>query len=180
MRDAMNLSWKLAGVLNGSLPTDVLDTYQRERKPHAVAMIALALAIGYSMTAGGRLGDAIRRLVVPRAPLIPGLAAKVVDSATPVLPVTARRTPPWAQRPGRKPLPQRPHNLRRTVRFHLRKGFSVVTSVHPCAIAARSDRTAPRRRPLCGAVDSAGPVVGTWKCYGGDRPTGLHGDADGS
>lgn len=132
MRDAMNLSWKLAGVLNGSLPTDVLDTYQRERKPHAVAMIALALAIGYSMTAGGRLGDAIRRLVVPRSPLIPGLAAKVVDSATPRL----TRSRLVERRRGRKDLAGSlcPNALTTSgERFDsiCGKGFSVVTSVHP-------------------------------------------------
>ena len=37
------------------------------------------------MTAGGRPGDALRRLLVPRIRLIPGLAAKVLDSATPPL-----------------------------------------------------------------------------------------------
>ena len=32
LRDAMNLSWKIAGVLSGDLPEPVLDTYQAERK----------------------------------------------------------------------------------------------------------------------------------------------------
>jgi 3-(3-hydroxy-phenyl)propionate hydroxylase len=85
LRDAFNLSWKLAGVLNGSLTADVLDSYQKERKPHARALIGLALAIGHFMTAGGRPGDALRRLVVPRVRLIPGLASKVLDSTTPRL-----------------------------------------------------------------------------------------------
>ena len=31
LRDAMNLAWKLAGVVNGWLPESVLDTYERER-----------------------------------------------------------------------------------------------------------------------------------------------------
>jgi 3-(3-hydroxy-phenyl)propionate hydroxylase len=48
-------------------------------------MIALALAIGHSMTAGGRIGNALRRAVVPRARLIPVLGAKVLDSRTPDL-----------------------------------------------------------------------------------------------
>jgi 3-(3-hydroxy-phenyl)propionate hydroxylase len=85
LRDAMNLSWKLAGVINGGLPTGVLDSYQQERKPHARAMIGLALAVGHSMTAGGRLGDALRRTVVPRVHMIPGLAARLVNSVTPAL-----------------------------------------------------------------------------------------------
>ena len=85
LRDAMNLIWKLAGVIDGTLPTDVLDSYQVERKRHARQMITLALTIGHAMTAGGRIGNALRGAVVPRAHLIPGLAARVLDSRTPPL-----------------------------------------------------------------------------------------------
>ena len=42
LRDAVNLAWKLAGVLDGDPARDVLDTYQAERKPHARALIRLA------------------------------------------------------------------------------------------------------------------------------------------
>ena len=85
VRDAMNLSWKLAGVLNGTLATGVLDSYQHERKPHALSMIRLALAIGQSMTGGGRFGNLARRVVLPRLRWVPGLRAKVMDSTTPAL-----------------------------------------------------------------------------------------------
>lgn len=85
LRDAMNLSWKLAGVLQGSLPSDVLDSYQDERKPHARKLIALALAVGHAMSAGGRIGNALRGVIAPRAHLIPGLSARLLDSATPAL-----------------------------------------------------------------------------------------------
>jgi 3-(3-hydroxy-phenyl)propionate hydroxylase len=85
LRDAMNLAWKLAGVLDGTLPPDLLDTYQIERKPHARQMIRLALNVGRSMTAGGEFGNLIRRVVVPRLRLIPGMRHKVLGSATPAL-----------------------------------------------------------------------------------------------
>ncbi len=85
LRDAMNLSWKLAGVLSGDLPRAVLDTYEQERKPHTRALIRLALNVGRSMTSGGELGNLIRRVVVPRMHHIPGLRDKVVDSRTPAL-----------------------------------------------------------------------------------------------
>jgi 3-(3-hydroxy-phenyl)propionate hydroxylase len=85
LRDAMNLAWKLAGVLNATLPESVLDTYELERKPHARAMINLALAVGRAMTAGGDFGSVIRRVVVPRLHRLPGLSAKIVDSTTPAL-----------------------------------------------------------------------------------------------
>jgi 3-(3-hydroxy-phenyl)propionate hydroxylase len=49
------------------------------------------------MTAGGRLGDALRKVVAPRLHLIPGLSDKLVDGATPALHrsslVDARRGP---------------------------------------------------------------------------------------
>ena len=85
LRDAMNLTWKLAGVLDGTLPASVLDTYERERKPHARKMIGLALMVGRAMTAGGDIGDLLRRTLVPRMHLLPGLRERVVDSQTPRL-----------------------------------------------------------------------------------------------
>jgi 3-(3-hydroxy-phenyl)propionate hydroxylase len=85
LRDGMNLAWKLAGVLDGSLPETVLGTYQIERKHHARAMIKLAKVIGTAMTAGGRVGDIIRRAVAPRLHLVPGLTDLATDSETPAL-----------------------------------------------------------------------------------------------
>jgi 3-(3-hydroxy-phenyl)propionate hydroxylase len=85
LRDAMNLGWKLAAVLHGTLPVTVLDTYEQERRPHARHMIRLASSVGWAMTAGGDLGSLIRRIVVPRLRLIPGLRRKIVDSRTPAL-----------------------------------------------------------------------------------------------
>ena len=85
LRDAMNLAWKLAGVVNGWLPESVLDTYEQERMPHARYMIRFALAMGTAMTAGGEAGNLLRRVVVPRLDLIPGVREKIVDSTTPAL-----------------------------------------------------------------------------------------------
>lgn len=85
LRDAANLTWKLAGVLTQNLPASVLDTYEEERKPHARTMIGLAVAMGWSMTAGGRIGDAVRAAVVPRVHLIPGARALITNNRTPAL-----------------------------------------------------------------------------------------------
>ena len=85
VRDSMNLSWKVAGVLSGDLPESVLDTYEVERKPHARAMIRLARLMGLSMTHGGRVGDVLRKLVAPRLHWIPGLRDRLLDSETPPL-----------------------------------------------------------------------------------------------
>ena len=85
LRDAANLSWKLAAVLSGDLPGAALDSYELERKPHTRAMIRLALNVGRSMTSGGELGNLTRRIVVPQMHHIPGLRDKIVDSRTPAL-----------------------------------------------------------------------------------------------
>lgn len=85
LRDAVNLAWKLAGVLGGTLPEQTLDTYQAERKPHARAMIRTAKLVGRAMTEGGRLGDLLRRVLVPRLAHVPGLSRHALDSETPPL-----------------------------------------------------------------------------------------------
>jgi 3-(3-hydroxy-phenyl)propionate hydroxylase len=84
-RDALNLTWKLAGVLAGTLPDSVLDTYEAERKPHATAMIRLAKLIGTAMTQGGEFGNVLRRVVAPRLRLLPGLKDQILSSQTPAL-----------------------------------------------------------------------------------------------
>jgi 2-polyprenyl-6-methoxyphenol hydroxylase-like FAD-dependent oxidoreductase len=85
MRDAANLAWKIAGVHHGNLAPDVLDSYEQERKPHARYMIGLAQGVGWAMTGGGWVGNAARRVLLPRLRLIPGLRDKLVDSTTPAL-----------------------------------------------------------------------------------------------
>jgi 3-(3-hydroxy-phenyl)propionate hydroxylase len=89
LRDAMNLVWKLAGVISGDLTPHALDTYEQERKPHARTMIGLALGMGRAMTAGGRIGNTIRRAVAPRLHLVPGMRERIVNGNTPAL----RRNP---------------------------------------------------------------------------------------
>jgi 3-(3-hydroxy-phenyl)propionate hydroxylase len=85
LRDAHNLAWKLAAVLQGRLPADALDSYQAERESHVRSMIRLAKIVGSAMMAGGRPGDVLRRVIAPRAHLVPGLRARALDSATPRL-----------------------------------------------------------------------------------------------
>ena len=85
VRDAMNLSWKIAGVLSRDLLESVLDSYEVERKPHARAMIQLAKLIGVAMTQGGRAGDLLRKAIAPRLHWIPGLRDRLLDGETPPL-----------------------------------------------------------------------------------------------
>jgi len=134
LRDAMNLAWKLAGVLHGGLPRAVLDSYEQERKPHARFMIAMALGMGWAMTAGGDIGNVIRRLVVPRLHLVPGLRGKLIESRTPALHNSALVTK--TRRPGQLagtlcPNPVLAHGKR--LDTVLGDGFTMVTTVRPLA-----------------------------------------------
>lgn len=46
LRDATNLAWKLADVVNGRCDPAILDTYTVERRDHAKAMVDLSTAFG--------------------------------------------------------------------------------------------------------------------------------------
>ena len=135
LRDAMNLAWKLAGVLHATLPPNVLDSYEQERKPHARSMIQLALGVGRAMTAGGDIGNLVRRIVVPQLHRLPGLSAKVVDSRTPALRASAlvnKTHTPWQLAGTLCPNPLVDGDQR--LDSILGDGFAVVTAVAPTRV----------------------------------------------
>jgi 3-(3-hydroxy-phenyl)propionate hydroxylase len=159
LRDAMNLSWKLAGVLRGDLPRIVLDTYEQERKPHVRSLIRLALTVGRSMTAGGELGNLLRRAVVPRMRRIPGLRDKVVDSTTPALRRSALvHRPRWGRQLAGTLCPNPMLADGRRLDETLGNGFAVISTGSPDA--ARLARLAK-----CGAalhIADAGSDLAAW------------------
>lgn len=64
LRDVANLAWKLAGVAHGRLADMVLDSYETERKPHAIASIRLSEKLGRTvMTTSARIARARDRLI---------------------------------------------------------------------------------------------------------------------
>ncbi|WP_053710713.1 bifunctional 3-(3-hydroxy-phenyl)propionate/3-hydroxycinnamic acid hydroxylase [Streptomyces sp. NRRL B-3648] len=94
LRDARNLAWKLARVLRQGADEGLLDTYERERKPHARYVIRLAVAIGWAMTGGQDRAAALRRAVVGAACRLPGVTSAVSRDLSPALtpgPLTRRR-----------------------------------------------------------------------------------------
>ncbi|CAL9645878.1 bifunctional 3-(3-hydroxy-phenyl)propionate/3-hydroxycinnamic acid hydroxylase [Streptomyces sp. enrichment culture] len=115
LRDAYNLTWKLARVLRQGADERLLDTYENERKPHARHVIRLAVAMGWAMTGGQDGAAALRRGLLAAACRIPGLAALAGRDLSP--PLTAgplvRRRPrgalvgthcpqPWVTAEGRR------------------------------------------------------------------------------
>lgn len=75
VRDAANLCWKLAAVINGSAPEALLDSYQTERKPHVTATTRRACFAGWIITERNRAVAAIRNRVLRTLTRIPGVAA---------------------------------------------------------------------------------------------------------
>ena len=56
LRDATNLAWKLVDVVKGRASAALLGTYALERKPHAWALIQMALKIGVVMQPRSMIG----------------------------------------------------------------------------------------------------------------------------
>ncbi|MGZ4738485.1 MAG: bifunctional 3-(3-hydroxy-phenyl)propionate/3-hydroxycinnamic acid hydroxylase [Ilumatobacteraceae bacterium] len=71
IRDAHNLSWKLAMVVAGQSSPDVLDTYEEERRAHAAAMIRMSTRMGRILMTTSRPKAALIRWVFAASKLIP-------------------------------------------------------------------------------------------------------------
>ncbi|QKW09668.1 bifunctional 3-(3-hydroxy-phenyl)propionate/3-hydroxycinnamic acid hydroxylase [Streptomyces sp. NA04227] len=94
LRDAYNLTWKLARVLGQGGDERLLDTYESERKPHARHVIRLAVAMGWAMTGGQDSAAALRRRFLAAACRIPGLTELAGRDLSPPLtagPLVRRR-----------------------------------------------------------------------------------------
>ncbi|MGW2640157.1 bifunctional 3-(3-hydroxy-phenyl)propionate/3-hydroxycinnamic acid hydroxylase MhpA [Streptomyces sp. NPDC001348] len=85
LRDAHNLTWKLALVLRHGAEERLLDTYESERKPHARHVIRLAVAMGWAMTGGQDGAAAVRRGLLSAAVRVPGLSTAVSRDLSPAL-----------------------------------------------------------------------------------------------
>ena len=98
LRDADNLSWKIAHVLTGKAGADLLDSYQAERRPHAQAMVKKAVMIGWAMTGGQDRAAAVRRAALAAAVRVAPLREAIASTATPRLKAGALQ--PGTGRPG--------------------------------------------------------------------------------
>ncbi|HMA46523.1 MAG TPA: bifunctional 3-(3-hydroxy-phenyl)propionate/3-hydroxycinnamic acid hydroxylase, partial [Frankiaceae bacterium] len=73
VRDAANLSWKLAAVARGEAGARLLDSYERERRPHLATMTRLSRVVGAVLDARDPTVVAVRDRVLPAAAAAPGL-----------------------------------------------------------------------------------------------------------
>jgi 3-(3-hydroxy-phenyl)propionate hydroxylase len=85
LRDAANLTWKLAAVLHGEADDQLMDTYEQERRQHAIRTIRAAVTVGWALTGGQDRAAIIRRIVLAGLCRVPGFTATVADSASPRL-----------------------------------------------------------------------------------------------
>lgn len=60
IQDAMNLGWKLAAVIQGRAPQELLDTYESERRPVGEYLHTTTMAQGHLVTAFSARGQALR------------------------------------------------------------------------------------------------------------------------
>jgi 3-(3-hydroxy-phenyl)propionate hydroxylase len=60
LRDATNLAWKLAAVVRGEASTQLLNTYEAERRPHVEELTALSERIGRAVVVGSPAVAALR------------------------------------------------------------------------------------------------------------------------
>jgi 3-(3-hydroxy-phenyl)propionate hydroxylase len=79
IRDAANLGWKLAAVVNGHADDALLDTYDVERRKHARAMIDLSTTVGRVISPTNRRVAALRDRVIHAASLVPTLKRYILE-----------------------------------------------------------------------------------------------------
>jgi 3-(3-hydroxy-phenyl)propionate hydroxylase len=71
LRDAVNLSWKLALVLDGAAEPELLDSYETERRPHTEEMAKTSVQLGYIFLARSRAKAAVRDFALRAVQLVP-------------------------------------------------------------------------------------------------------------
>ena len=79
IRDAANLGWKLAAVVNGQAADKLLDTYDLERRKHARAMIDLSTMVGRVISPTNRRVATVRDILVRSASIVPSLKRYVLE-----------------------------------------------------------------------------------------------------
>ncbi|BDU00953.1 bifunctional 3-(3-hydroxy-phenyl)propionate/3-hydroxycinnamic acid hydroxylase [Nocardia sputorum] len=73
VRDADNLSWKLAAILEHGAALEILDSYESERRPHAKAMIDLSVLNKKLVSIDNKMIAAGRDVGLTTALRVPGL-----------------------------------------------------------------------------------------------------------
>lgn len=157
VRDASNLAWKLAAVLNGSLPDAALDSYETERKPHVRKLTQAAVLCGRIITERRRLIAALRNPFMRAFARLPKIGGLTNDGDWFPAARYARGllgTTPRARRCGRlaHPAAHRARCARQRRAAGRRSSRWLVSSGRGQRGAGRAQRTGPAPRPQCVAA----------------------------
>jgi 3-(3-hydroxy-phenyl)propionate hydroxylase len=79
LRDAANISWKLAATLMGRAPQKILESYDVERRGHATAMVNLASFLGFLYSPKTRVSAALRALLFRTLQLSPAVREYILQ-----------------------------------------------------------------------------------------------------
>ncbi|MCG5434211.1 bifunctional 3-(3-hydroxy-phenyl)propionate/3-hydroxycinnamic acid hydroxylase [Mycobacterium sp. MYCO198283] len=151
IRDAANLGWKLAAVVNGQAGDALLDSYDVERRKHARAMIDLSTMVGRVISPTNRRVAALRDHVIRGASVLPTLKRYILEMRF-------------------KPMPR----YEQGAVYHLPAGGSPGSPTGTLFIQPRVD-TRARENVLLDDVLGAGPAVLCWN----NDPRALLGPAFG-
>jgi 3-(3-hydroxy-phenyl)propionate hydroxylase len=78
IRDSLNLSWKLAMMLQGRAGDRLLDSYESERRDHVRAMIDLSTRVGKAVSVTNRVGAAARNAFFRSLSAVPKAKSYIV------------------------------------------------------------------------------------------------------
>lgn len=87
LRDAGNISWKLAGIVRGQLQPSVLDTYEQERHQHSKAMIDVADTFGAMLMPTNRVKAWLRDSFFTGVQFLPGIKNYVLQMRFKPMPI---------------------------------------------------------------------------------------------
>jgi 3-(3-hydroxy-phenyl)propionate hydroxylase len=90
IRDALNLSWKLAMVLRGQAGDQLLDSYESERREHIRAMIQLSTWVGRLVSINNRAGAGARNLFFRALAAVPSAKSYIVQMRFKPMPTMTR------------------------------------------------------------------------------------------
>lgn len=79
IRDAGNLGWKLAAVMQGLAGPSLLDTYDKERRRHAADMVRISQTAGMLVRQTTRRSAAVRDAITRAWELVPPLKRYIVE-----------------------------------------------------------------------------------------------------
>jgi 3-(3-hydroxy-phenyl)propionate hydroxylase len=176
LRDAHNLGWKLALLLRGLAGPRLLDTYQQERRAHAIATIALSVRLGKIVMTRSRpralARDAFFRTLGQLGPLkryVTEMRYKPAPRYSAGLRLGASTDPHLAG----MMLPQPPvlylDGQTRLLDFALGDGFALLGLAQP----GREDPFAALRHPVWDRLRSARVAVSAQERWPARPPDGL-------